>query len=121
MSNDHRTLNVSTAIIVPFALLFGILTFQFGYTSIFLAFIVPAVACFLVYVWERNRGLKPGWEFIALSVLGTYAGGIFGFVYVLVPVFIYFLVMRYQLNKKAALRKAGRMKAGNAPAPSGNT
>ena len=58
------------------------------------------MAFVLVYVWERNRGLKPGWEFYALSVVGSYAAGVFGFLWVLVPVLIYFLVMRYWLNRK---------------------
>jgi hypothetical protein len=102
---DHRRMNLLTMILVPAALAFGILTFQFGFSALFLAFTVPALAFVLVYVWERNRGLKPGWEFIALSVVGTYAGAIFGFIFVLVPVLIYFIVMRYLLKQKE-LRKA---------------
>jgi hypothetical protein len=103
---DYARMNLLTAIIAPAAVAFGVVSFQVGYTSIFLAFIVPAVAFALVYVWERNRGLKPGWEFFALAAVGTYAGATFGFVWVLVPVFIYFLVMRYRLNKKEEMRKA---------------
>jgi len=97
---DYRRMNLATAIGVPAALVFAVLTFQLGYTSLFIQFIVPAIAFVLVYVWERNRGLKPGWEFYALSAVGTYAGAIFGFLWVLVPVLIYFLAMRYWLNRK---------------------
>ncbi len=97
-------MNLITAIACPVALVFAVLTFQLGITAIFIEFTVPALAFVLVYVWERNRGLKPGWEFIALSVVGTYAGATFGFVWVLVPILIYFLVMRYQLNRKELRR-----------------
>lgn len=97
----NRRRSIQTAIGCSAALVFAIFTFEAGYTAIFIAFVVPAVAFALVYTWERNRGIKPGWEFFALSAVGTYAGGIFGWTYVLVPVVIYFLAFRYWLNRKA--------------------
>ncbi len=99
-NNDRRQANIITAAVASGALAFGIVTFQVGYTAVFLAFIVPAVAFLLVYAWERNRGIKPGWEFIALSVVGTYAGGIFGWFWVLIPIAIYFFAFRYWLERK---------------------
>lgn len=96
---DHRRRNVLTGVISVVALVFGVATFQLGYTALFLAFIVPGIAFGLVYVWEKNRGLKPGWEFFALSAVGIYAGATFGFIFVLVPVLVYFLWMRYRLNR----------------------
>jgi hypothetical protein len=100
---DHSRRNILTGTISIAALAFGIATFQLGYTALFLAFIVPSIAFALVYVWEKNRGLKPGWEFFALTAVGIYSGATFGFIYVLVPVLVYFFWVRYRLNK--ALRQ----------------
>ena len=103
-SNSNRRTNILAAAVGSAALAFGIITFQIGYTAVFLAFIVPGVAFLVLYAWERNRGIKPGWEFIALSVVGTYAGGIFGWFWVLIPVVIYFFAFRYWLERKGPHR-----------------
>jgi hypothetical protein len=103
--NDVRRRNLLTAIVAPAVLAFAIATFQLGYTSLFIIFTIPALAFGLVYVWEKNRGLKPGWEFIALSAVGTYAGAIFGWLWVLIPVLIYFVAFRYWLNRKEMQRR----------------
>jgi len=103
--NNIRRRNLIAAIVGPAVLVVSFATYQLGYTSLLILFAVPAVAFMLVYVWERNRGLKPGWEFIALSAVGTYAGALFGWLWVLIPVLIYFVSYRYWLNRKEMQRR----------------
>jgi hypothetical protein len=88
------------ASIVGIVILFGVdLGFQFGYGTIVLAFIVPAVACLLLYAWERSQGLKPGWKFCALSAAAIVLGTAFGFIWVLIPILIYFVLLYRKVNR----------------------
>jgi len=80
----------------------SIILFQVGYGPIPLLVAIPLVPCALVYLWKKNHGLKPGWEFIALSGMSVVVGIYFGLIYVLVSILVYFLWIRYQTNKKNA-------------------
>jgi hypothetical protein len=82
------------------ALAIGVFLFQFGYGSIYLASILPLVACGLLYQWERSRGLRPGWQFYALSAMSVPVAILFGFIWVLVPVLIYFLWIRQRISRE---------------------
>jgi hypothetical protein len=82
------------------ALAVGVFLFQFGYGSIYLASILPLSACGLLYVWERGQGLRPGWQFYALSAMAVVVGVLYGFIFVLVPVVIYFLWIRRRTNRE---------------------
>jgi hypothetical protein len=86
------------------ALAIGFFLFQSGYGSIYLASILPLVACGLLYLWERSHGLRPGWQFYALSAMAVVIGVLYGFIFVLVPVVIFFLWIRRRTNKE---RSAG--------------
>jgi hypothetical protein len=101
--NNVQTTRLGTIVCLA-ALAIAVFLFQSGNGSIYLASILPLVACGLIYLWERNNGLRPGWQFYALSTMAVVIGVLYGFIFVLVPVVIYFLWIRRRTNKE---RSAG--------------
>jgi hypothetical protein len=97
------------ASIVGIVVLFGLdLGFQLGYGGLVLAFVVPAVACLLLHEWERSRGLKPGWKFYVLSAAAVVLGTAFGFIWVLIPIVIYFVWLYRKMNRIRSVPTAYR-------------
>jgi hypothetical protein len=97
--NNSRATRLGTIACLA-ALAIGVFLFQSGYGTIYLASTLPLVACGQLYLWERNHGLRPGWQFYALSAMAVVIGVLYGFIFVLVPVAIYFLWIRRRTNKE---------------------
>jgi hypothetical protein len=90
--------------------------FQIGYGTIFLAFAVPALACLFLREWERARGLKPGWKFYGFSAIAVAFGTLFGFIWPLIPIIIYFLWLRRKTNRARSVT-SGPMSFASRPPP----
>lgn len=75
---------------------------ELGYIGLAVAGLIPAIACILLYEWERRRGLRPGVRFGAISVLLVIIGVGLGAILPVAVIIAYFLWVRYRLKVKTA-------------------